>query len=1731
MVRVMTEPRYQLIRPLSEGGAGRVWLAEDRHDHGRRVALKRLHPGVDVAVLSREFDVLRGLSHPNLAQVLDFVRGEDGEQPFLTEAYVGGPDLRIACEGLPLVARGRLLAQVLRGLEYVHARGVVHGDVKPENILVTGSDGHRRACLIDFGLAARTGEAGDGIAGTAGYLAPEVIREQPSSPQADLYSFGVTAFEVLCGRRPFDQSDPADLLRAHLDAVPPVPTQLRPELPPTLDRVLLRLLEKEPSDRPGSAREALRELTAALGLRLETETAETLKAYLRSGRLVGRATQLARARALSDTLRAQTPSEDSDAERLHLLWWWGAAGSGRSRLLRLVSGDALIDGSRAVQARAGEAGTFGAVRTWLRALGSPSNPLVGARDRWDTIDRAAAELIRLAGDTPTVLTLDDAERADELTLDLLRVLVDRIASAYVPGAAGAPPRLVVVASGLEPPDRLAGIHSALYEVQALAPLTEAELRAWLTRLVPSGTGLPDEFVSGVFRLTDGLPGHVVALLAAMAERGHLRILDGALVVEAEALSAPLPASIRDALAEREARLPAGERSALEVLRVLDQAAPARLVVAVSDGVEATAIEQALVRLTERGLVGVVRDGAELRYRAEGGGAALSEGRRVELHGRIARSLMGLGGREAVAGFGMARVAWHARAAVQLGESRLAAAGYRAALAAAAEARDVHAGADEARLVSWAMELAPGGERDRRPLAIRLGALYQRLGRFDEAVEALESVRREPDASADERDQVRLGLAGVARARGDFPAAHEHASSVDEDRPQRALALGLAARALLMMGRYDEASAACADGLGREPGAAAEAELRGALALVHYYTEQPDRALPEFRAAAEACVLANDPVGHATAINGVGLIHHRRGEFDAALAAYEESLRIAQQSGERKRVSVAAMNIGTVLHETGRVVAAAERYRESLQVAELLGDSAGVAKAANNLGNLLIYLNRLAEARYWLDRSTAEAETQQARLLVAYNKALVGKIHHREGDIEGARRALLTAVSALREMGNAGEAGELFIELGLVSRTAGDVDGIEHFAASAARAAEASGAEKQLAHVKFLRGEARRMAGDLAGAIPLLRSALVLADRHRLLDLGWTCEAGLARAYREQGNAMEARARFNACSERIFAQASSLSGRDRDLFLADSARAAMLEECRLSMGDGGALPTAAREGHDQLVRLMEINRRLVSERDLQRLLDFILDSAVALTGAERGFVILCKDERGRGDFRVRAARNIDQESLRKNRTKVSRSIAQEVIDNGEPVLTVDAGEDVRFRDSSSVHHLKLRSILCFPLKVHGVVIGAIYLDNRFQTSTFSDRDLAMIGAFADQAAVAITNAWLHERSQRAQEDLEASHRRIEALNLELTKRVDDQAARLAEFEANLERQRSQLETRYRYDNIIGAGPAMRRIFAVLDRVTDTSVPVLIEGESGTGKELVARAIHYNGPARSNRTFVSVNCAALTETLLESELFGHVKGAFTGADRDRKGLFEVADGGSLFLDEVADMSLGMQAKLLRALQEGEIWPVGARRSIRVDARIIAACNRDLDAMVKSKEFRQDLYFRLNVVRIQLPPLRRRGEDLVLLVQHFLRRFTEKHGGPVMKISQSALDRLLRYAWPGNIRELEACLMNGCLFCDTDTLTEAHFTHKPELFEDNPAPAELDGPSASPTRLGGELLDLGNMMLRELEEKAILAALDRTGGNKVEAARRLGITRQTLYNKLKSLGIEVRRRVRRS
>jgi len=316
-------------------------------------------------------------------------------------------------------------------------------------------------------------------------------------------------------------------------------------------------------------------------------------------------------------------------------------------------------------------------------------------------------------------------------------------------------------------------------------------------------------------------------------------------------------------------------------------------------------------------------------------------------------------------------------------------------------------------------------------------------------------------------------------------------------------------------------------------------------------------------------------------------------------------------------------------------------------------------------------------------------------------------------------------------------------------------------------------------------------------------------------------------------------------------------------------------------------------------------------------------------------------------------------------------------------------------------------------------------------------------------------------------------------------------------------RKKLARQYQFHDIISKNPRMQEILELAREVSSLRSTVLIRGESGTGKELIARAIHFSG-ARAQKPFIAVSCAALAETLLESELFGYEKGAFTGAAERKKGKFELADGGTIFLDEIGDIPPKLQADLLRALQERSFYRVGGTEEIQVDVRVIAATHKDLRALVEEGRFREDLYYRLNVIEIVIPPLRERREDIPLLARHFVERLSHELGKPVEEISEDAMRLLMSHSWPGNVRELENAIERAIVSCRGATLSAEDFS----FLQDNGA-ARFRVPD--------------NMTLAEMEKLMIEATLRRTGGNVKEAAASLGIDRSTLYEKLKRYGIE--------
>ncbi len=429
-------------------------------------------------------------------------------------------------------------------------------------------------------------------------------------------------------------------------------------------------------------------------------------------------------------------------------------------------------------------------------------------------------------------------------------------------------------------------------------------------------------------------------------------------------------------------------------------------------------------------------------------------------------------------------------------------------------------------------------------------------------------------------------------------------------------------------------------------------------------------------------------------------------------------------------------------------------------------------------------------------------------------------------------------------------------------------------------------------------------------------------------------------------------------------------------------------------------------------------------------------------------------------------------------RASRAVMRRVLTERAAVLVANAPQDLA--GVASIMGARIQSIIGVPLWDGEEIRGVIQCDNRASAAMFRERDLEALLLLAGQAALAIENARLLQRLRLAQEQLRVENRYLKSR---------DEKRRAIEP--------------------IGQSTAMRDVLRQVHKVTDTRATVCIEGETGTGKELIASLIHYQS-GRRDKLFVAQNCAAVPETLLESELFGHKKGAFTGADTDKKGLFEVADGGTLFLDEIGEMSLGLQAKLLRVLQEGEVRPIGATQTRKVDVRIICATNRSLEKEVAEGRFRQDLYYRLKVYPIRLPPLRERREDIQALAEHFLRKYSSEMKKAMSGFTPETLAQLSGYNWPGNVRELENEVHRLVIQAEPETFIT------PELLAPRMRQAEGIIDRIAPAK--GPLKD----MMEEVERFLLIQALREHNGNKTRTAETLGITREGLHKKLAKFGL---------
>jgi len=873
---------------------------------------------------------------------------------------------------------------------------------------------------------------------------------------------------------------------------------------------------------------------------------------------------------------------------------------------------------------------------------------------------------------------------------------------------------------------------------------------------------------------------------------------------------------------------------------------------------------------------------------------------------------------------------------------------------------------------------------------------------------------------------------------------------------------LLARACVLNGDLGEATRILQEALAKAEQLADSAYLVKTyygLCMVHQMLGR----LSEMVLLSEKCVTASELTGRSDLLR---LACCARGNALVAVCEWEESkdwyldeVEILREAGDKRGLSTAFGNIGRAHMFLGEWSSADDYLERSSALARESACEYSLGLTFGNHAHLQMRRGTLAAAAGSLKEATVHAELAGDDLGLASTLSDFGELEHLRGNDQAALEFFARSEELMEQSGTIDDLPELHRRKAESLRALGHRDDAEVLVTAARTAAEEMGNRLEAANSLRVLGELAADSDNPDEAVRLLEDAV-----ERLRVLGAPYE--LNQTLQVLGRVLLGAGLHDAAIERL---TEARDGFKRLGARRDARRAQ--EELAAATGQIAPGPGKLPDERERLAALYASSHSLSSAPSVDVLVQELADIAAAAMPADTVAVVLLTP--GREPVLARSSLCESRAGGDDTLSLVSAALS-ELHERDVHVLL--AGPDTAtpilapFLKSGGVRRLAL-----VPMSSGERMVGALYLDYRARDGEFSEGDVRFLRALAVQAATLIDNAQLRSK---------------------LTDEVDSL--------------RWVVDGRHKFASIVGQSLSMQQLFATLEKVARTSVTVLIEGESGTGKELVARAVHLNGP-RKNERFVAQNCAALPEQLLESELFGHVRGAFTGAHRDKQGLFEAADGGTFFLDEIADMPPSLQVKLLRVLQEGEIRRVGATDHIDVDVRIIAATNKRLREEVKAGRFREDLFYRLDVVGVEMPPLRDRRDDVPLLAQHFLNRFCEASGEPERGFSDRAMDLLVNYDWPGNVRELENEIERAVALSDVGATITA------ECLSDRIRSVQVAIHPPKP----GTRLSLKSMV-EDVEKRVILQLLNENNWNKSRTAEALGLSRQGLLKKIGRFGL---------
>ena len=1732
---MLIDNRYFVEKALGEGGSGKVYKVLDKIS-GEIQALKLLNPDLissdELALFEQEFLNLKKLSHPNIIKVFNF-GFEKNHQPYFTMELVEGPALQeLFSESFDLSAFVQYTTQICLALDYLHNRGIIHRDLKPANILLKQNEDNRfNALLTDFGMAENFRISNfDPRGGSHFYVSPEAIRGWKIDPRADLYSLGVALYEVATGTKPFSAETPIEVLKQHLHKIPENPTNIRKDIPFELSEIIFKLLEKNPSKRYSSALEVIQDLLKLASVSIPLPKLQA-SSQIWGGGFVGRKTELKLLRQAFEASRSQ--------QNLHFTLISGERGTGKTRLLQEFSTQIQLDGGKIffLNSIDTKGVPYGPIVELIRQIGvSAPDGIELSEDEitiWrfilthgkgrevpeifkdkvqifdvfvrllEKFSKAIQRMQKDDGTLPLLVILDDFQEALESIRQFISYLVFN--GSFIKML------LVCLVSGddLKLRDFYQKFQSEkTFQLLHLKAFNQADFQTFLEQKFTRVKNF-DSLFNDLYEQTSGNPLFTEHLLQFLIDKEILVREDGFWVWKGIETGVGIPDVLSDLLKSRWEKLSPSAQSILQALALHGEAIPFALLKNFFGGADESFMKGVGQLLASGFILREIVNGKVLFRLAQQSWVDFLNEVTPPQQAKVIHEQWITAIEEQSNSSSNER-------AVQLAHHALGAqndAKAKKYLPVAAEfARSMFDIPQAIHFYSEYLKLLSDEESEKKENVLEeLATLYELGGEFEKSLRVIRTVLDDPDTLHLSKEKFwdwTFRKVDILQKLGRVDDVFQ--LLLDQQKAWESLSPELNGRGHYelgwiyhLKGDFEKAYQQYNRALELFQRSNSEANLgftHNRMGVTYLIENKLDQAENAFLKSLEIFDQITHLRGLAHVHNNLGILYRRKGDLKQAKKHYEICLKIRRTIKDISYLPQILNNLANVQFYEGNWKDAFEAYKEVLRIAQGLGLEETTAGVLDNLGMLLFYFGKIEEALAY-EKKSIQIDRRLGKLIdVARAMERMGDIYDVIENYRLSRAYYFRSLHLLEKLKSEKDTAEVLLKLGAHYLKVNQKGKALDYLVQAEDLCQIHRLEETRAQVAiyilqwalkyhdYQRAEYYRnfLGNNLSAFVdPLLEGVA-----YRQLGDAWLKKERLTQSLENYQRSLEIFVRLGAVIEQArahkaialtynlredFEQAQVHFKKAVQLFEKIPARSERLRLmnhlidaqehiiANLQQGTGG---------DNQITALQQTSLIVHSIFNLETMLHNIMNTVINLLKADRAAIIFL--DKSTGGLEVKVSRGMEEATI-EDAIRISQSIIERVEKTGSSVLSRNTLGDDRFRNSRSVRNFRIFSLMCVPLKLEERLIGTVYVDSRNPDRIFSYRDLEFLENISDLAAVAISNSEYYEEIKRRKHSLEND---VKALR-ELVKQT------------------------FQFNDMIGTSKPMQDIFRTVSKILDKNVDILIRGESGTGKEKLAGIIHFNSN-RKNKPFVTVNCAAIPPTLLESELFGIEKRVATGVD-EHLGKFEQANGGTIFLDEIGDMSMDTQAKILRVIQEREFQRIGSSKTIKVDVRLIAATNKNLEEAIRKQAFRQDLYYRLNVLPIVIPPLRERKEDIPLLVEYFVKKYGSS--GDVKRITEAAMKALIDYDWPGNVRELENVVHRMIIFAENGRITV------------NDLPAEI--------RTNNKIQELvnsgkGKMALRDYERSLLLESLKQNEWNISKTAKALGVHRNTLHRKIRGYNI---------